>query len=98
MQSTGHTPTHDLSLTPMHGSVITYAIASVSFRGTIKINAAAPDFGPDDGRVHSTPKERGRVMAASNRRTLGRPVRAARKVEITIRRRRLPPLRARSAH
>src|ERR1700681_4564008 len=36
MQSTGQTSTHELSLTPMHGSAITYAIGFgfLSFGGT----------------------------------------------------------------
>jgi hypothetical protein len=28
MQSTGHTSTHELSLAPMHGSLITYVTAT----------------------------------------------------------------------
>src|SRR2546427_9225860 len=33
MQSTGHTSTHELSLVPMHGSAITYAIRRLLYKG-----------------------------------------------------------------
>src|SRR5919109_1929492 len=53
MQSTGQTSTHDASLTPMHGSTMTYVMAASSLpqRAVLALLGNGPAVGPDVPRT-----------------------------------------------